>query len=191
MILEGTYDSSGLAEITRLVISQLRESKYAIRAPLTTKISDTEYINKIKHWKESTSTSPSGMHLGHYNIMVAHHKYSSLTDSLEKDEFDWKQSAIRSTHLALTNYALMHGYSSFERWRTVVNVMLHKEPGNSKIHRLRVIHLYEADYNLILGLKWRELLHAAEDEGLLNDGQYGSHPNPNAHDPVFIEEMQS
>jgi hypothetical protein len=126
MILEGTYDSSRLAKITRLVISQLRESKYAICAPLTTKISDTEYINKIKHWKEGTSTFPSGMHLGHYHAMVARHEYSGLTASLEKDELDWKQSAIQSAHLALTNYALMHGYS-FERWwRTVVNVMLHK-----------------------------------------------------------------
>ena len=69
--------------------------------------------------------------------------------------------------------------------------MIQKEPGNSKIHRLRVIHIYEADYNLILGLKWRELMHAAEDEGLLNDGQYGSRPNRSAHDPVFIEEIQS
>jgi hypothetical protein len=71
----------------------------------------------------------------------------------KKDELDWKQSAIQeAAHLALTNYTLTHGYS-FERWRTVVNVMLHKEPGNSKIHRRRVIHLYEADHNLILGLK--------------------------------------
>jgi hypothetical protein len=69
--------------------------------------------------------------------------------------------------------------------------MLQKEAGNSKIHRLRVIHLYEADYNLILGLKWRELMHAAEDEQLLNDGQYGSRPNRSAHDPVLIEELQS
>jgi hypothetical protein len=94
MILEGTYDSSGFADITRLVISQLRESKYAIRAPLTTKISKTDYINKIKNWKESTSTSPSGLHLGHYHAMVARHEYSGLTDSLEKDELDSKQSAI-------------------------------------------------------------------------------------------------
>jgi hypothetical protein len=135
MILEGMHDSSGLAEITRLVISQLRESKYAIRAPLTTKISDTEYIYKIKHWKESISTSPSGMHLGHYHAMVARHEYSGLTNSLEKDELDWKQSAIQAAHLALANFALTHGYS-FKRWRTVVNVMLHKEPGNSKIHHL-------------------------------------------------------
>jgi hypothetical protein len=29
-----------------------------------------------------------------------------------------------------------------------------QEPCNIKIHRLRVIHLYEADLNLILGVKW-------------------------------------
>jgi hypothetical protein len=64
--------------------------------------------------------------------------------------------------------------------------MIQKEPGNSKLHRLRVIHIYEADYNLILGLKWREMMHAAEDESLLNDGQYGSRPNRSAHDPVYV-----
>jgi hypothetical protein len=95
MILEGTYDSSGLAKITRLVIPhQLGESKYAIRAPLTTKINNTDYTNKIKNWKESTSTSTSGLQLGHNHAMVAHHKYSGLTDSLEKDELDLKQSVI-------------------------------------------------------------------------------------------------
>jgi hypothetical protein len=63
MILDRTYDSSGLADITRLVISNLRTSKYVIRAPLTTTISDTAYISKIKIWKESTSKSPLSLHL--------------------------------------------------------------------------------------------------------------------------------
>jgi hypothetical protein len=94
MILDGTYDSSGLADITRLVISKLRKSKYSIRAPLTTTISNTAYTSKIKNWKESTSTSPSGLHLGHYHAMVARHEYSGLKDSLEKEELDSKQSAI-------------------------------------------------------------------------------------------------
>jgi hypothetical protein len=84
-----------LADITQLVIANLRKSKYVICAPLKTTISDTAYISKIKHWKESTSTSPSGLHLGHYHAMVAQHKYSSsLKDSLEKEEMDSKQSAI-------------------------------------------------------------------------------------------------
>jgi hypothetical protein len=111
MILDGIYDSSGLADITRLVISNLHESKYAIHAPLTTTISNAAYMSKIKNWKESTSTSPSGLHLGHYHAMVARHDYSRLNDSLEKEELDRKQSAIQSAHLALTNYALTHGYS--------------------------------------------------------------------------------
>jgi hypothetical protein len=71
MILDGTYNSSGLADITMLVISNLPTSKYVIRAPLPTTISDAAYITKIKNWKESTSTSPSGLHLGHYHAMVA------------------------------------------------------------------------------------------------------------------------
>ena len=41
----------------------------------------------------------------------------------------------------------------------VVNMMILKEEGNTKIHRLRVIHLFEADYNLLLGIKWRQLIH--------------------------------
>jgi hypothetical protein len=48
--------------------------------------------------------------------------------------------------------------------------MMQKEAGNSKIHHLRVIHIYEANYNLILGLNWREPMHAAEDKSLLNEG---------------------
>jgi hypothetical protein len=76
------------------VISNLRESKYTIHAPLTTTISDAAYMSKIKNWKESTSTSPSGLHLGHYHAIVARHDYSGFKDSLEKDELDQKQSAI-------------------------------------------------------------------------------------------------
>jgi len=71
MILDGTYDSSQLADITRMVISNLRASKYNIWAPLTTEIGDDAYTSKIRNWKESTSTSPSGMHLGHYHALIA------------------------------------------------------------------------------------------------------------------------
>ena len=75
----------------------------------------------------------------------------SLTDIQEK---------LRSAHLELLNFALEEGYA-FTRWNTIVNTLIPKDTGSSKIHRLRVIHLYEADYNLILGVKWRELLYHA------------------------------
>ena len=68
--------------------------------------------------------------------------------------------------------------------------MLKKDPGNPKIHRLRVIHLYEADYNLLLGVKWRQALHHAVQHGFINDGCYGSQPGKEAKDALFIRELE-
>jgi hypothetical protein len=42
-------------------------------------------------------------------------------------------------------------------WRKVATFMIRKDPNSSKIHRLRVIHLYDADLSLLLGVKWRSL----------------------------------
>jgi hypothetical protein len=52
-----------------------------------------------------------------------------------------------------------------------------------------VIHLYEADYNLILAVKWRELIHHCEDNKLLHPCLYGACPGRCALEPVFIKEM--
>ena len=35
----------------------------------SSEITHDEWKNKFKHWKESTSTSPSGVHLGHYKTL--------------------------------------------------------------------------------------------------------------------------
>jgi hypothetical protein len=67
---------------------------------------------------------------------------------------------------------LSHGYY-FNRWHQVVNAMIEKEPGDPRIHRLRVIHLYEADYSLTLGIQFRQLMHHCEDNQFLNPGCYG------------------
>ena len=72
----------------------------------------------------------------------------------------------------------------------MANSIFFKEPGNIKIHWTRVIHLYEADYNLAIGIKWSSALFLAESKNLLNKGQYSLRPNKNAIDPVFIEELQ-
>jgi hypothetical protein len=99
------------------------------------------------------------------------------------------QSCLLTLHIQMLNYALESGYS-YTRWHTVVNTILFKDPDNVRIHRTRVIHIYEADYNLTLGIKWRMALHQAESLRELHQGQYGSWPRRNAIDPVFIEEIQ-
>lgn len=137
------------------------------------------------------------MHLGHYKALIAKHAYSiegadddaSEEFQANRAELDSKQADLRALHLALLNYALERGYS-FKRWRTIANTILFKDSDNVRLHRTRVIHLYEADFNLALGIKWRMAMYQAEALKVLNDGQYGSRPRRNATDPVFIEELQ-
>jgi hypothetical protein len=69
--------------------------------------------------------------------------------------------------------------------------MILKEPNNHKIHRLRVLHLFEADYNLVLGVKWRQLMQHAEQNHLLNEGQYGSRSGREASALNFLEALKN
>ena len=68
--------------------------------------------------------------------------------------------------------------------------MIEKEKGNHKIHRLRVIHIYEADYNALLCIKWREITHHASKKNLINPSQNGGAPGHYAQDPVYVEELE-
>jgi hypothetical protein len=80
---------------------------------------------------------------------------------------------------------------SLTRWQNVVNSMIEKEPGDPKIHWLWVIHLYKADYNLLLGIFWaRRLIQTAETNRLFNKSCYGGQPGLSAVDSVFLEELQ-
>ena len=82
------------------------------------------------------------------------------------------QEQISTLYVMMINYATKHKYS-FDRWKTIVNMMIYKELGNSFINRLRVIHIYEADLAFLLGCKWKEALNHGINEQTLNPGQYG------------------
>jgi hypothetical protein len=196
-MLRGQFDATSYDDNVKLLIAHLQYTREVSQDTTRPTISDEDFSDKLKFWSESTTTSPSGTHLGHYKSLIARHSFSSdaaeddLTPAFKarRDELDFKQRAIRTLRLELLNYALERGYS-FQRWRKVVNTMLFKDPDNVRLHRTRVIHIYEADYNLFLGIKWREAMHQAEDLRLLNEGQFGSRPFRNATEPVFIEELQ-
>ena len=68
--------------------------------------------------------------------------------------------------------------------------MILKEPDNYKINRLRVIHLYEQDYNLILAIKWRDLIRQSTNKQLLHPTQFGGVLGRDAVIPTLIEELQ-
>ena len=123
-------------------------------------ITAAEFRSKLQVWSESTTTSPSGLlHLGHYKALISKHSYSSdlpddeLTPEFctQRDELNSKQEDLFQIHLRLINYALHRG-TSYTRWHsTIIITILFKEPDNV---RLDLIHIYEAEYNLALGIKW-------------------------------------
>ena len=67
--------------------------------------------------------------------------------------------------------------------------MLYKDPGNTKIHCLQVIHLYEANLNFLMGVKWKEGLHHAEKQNTLHPGQYGSHLGRDPKTVTLLKEL--
>ena len=69
-------------------------------------------------------------------------------------------------------------------------MMILKDEGDTRVHRLRILHLYEADYNLLLGVKWRKLMHHTVDNDLLHTSQYGGVPGRDSITPVLVTEMQ-
>ncbi|KAI2493732.1 hypothetical protein MHU86_20802 [Fragilaria crotonensis] len=68
--------------------------------------------------------------------------------------------------------------------------MIEKDPGRPRINRLRIIHLFEADYNLFLKIMWgSRLVNRSVQLNLLNEGQHGSVPGRTTMDPVMLNQL--
>jgi hypothetical protein len=98
--------------------------------PISTAISADDVVRGFKGWRETTTTSPSGRHLGHYKALI--------TDPI------FLQCLTK-----FLNIALFHGIA-LPRWCNATNILLEKDPGRPTINRLRIIHLFEADFNFLL-----------------------------------------
>jgi hypothetical protein len=124
-MLNGTYDSSALDDLTSLFVSHFE--RLTASDILPSSITSKEMMDKYKYWPESTTTSPSGRHLGHYRALLPNICHDKNT---KKEEVERQRAALVSVHHALLSYALTHGHS-FARWQKVVNVMIEKEPGKT------------------------------------------------------------
>ena len=76
-------------------------------------------------------------------------------------------------HYNMLVMVLLEKYA-LERWKESLTFMIPKDTDNAWLHRLRVIHILEADYNLLLKIFFRWLVWHAEDNNLLAEDQHGS-----------------
>jgi hypothetical protein len=163
-IMEGTVPLAFVTEnpYTKKVIEYIanRENLHAI----DTYITADQISRGFRKWRESTSTSPSGCHLGLRRI---------TTYPMEDEELEEARKHILKMQTDIVNLPIQNGFSPY-RWQTVVNAMLEKIPGKPYLHKLRVIHILEADYNLALKeIFGRRLLWNCERYGKLGDIQDG------------------
>ena len=184
-LLEGKTDPSDITDdqwSRYLLASMKRHSK-----EITINITASKMMGKYKRWKERTSTSPSGRHLGHFHALFRPLK---AKDDEERDKLEGLRTDIIELHAMMlqTAYDNEHVY---KRWEYILTCMLGKDSGIPRIHRLRIIHLYECDLNLLFALFFRELDQHCEDNYLMNKGIYGCRPNRRAIDPVFVDVTQT
>ena len=138
--------------------------------PISTLITTEDVKYGFGKWKESTSTSPSGRHLGHYKAII--------------------QDKTLLTTLTKFLQIIVERGVTLTRWCNAVNVMIEKDKGHPNITRLRIIHLFEADFNLFLTIQWgSRLVKRAVQQDMLNDGQHGSVPKRSAMDPIILTEL--
>jgi hypothetical protein len=131
---------------------------------IDTYISSDDVAKGFKRWRESTSTSPSGCHLGLRKIPAS---------PCGENDMDKQRKNILELQTVIINIPLKNGFSP-TRWQTIINAMLEKIPGTPLLHKLRVIHILEADYNLTLkAIFGRRLMKNCEKYGSLGDLQDG------------------
>jgi hypothetical protein len=141
-----------IAKYPKLFLSNLARARQTI--PLDMSFADM--CTGFAKWRENTTTSPSDKHLGIYKALVKAMKHNILTESEIKYDYNYNSTTsfapiaeqCLQIQFALMTLAVQHCHT-YTRWKTVHNFLLEKIPGLPIIDKLRVIHIYEADWSLI------------------------------------------
>ena len=187
-IVDGTFmeqygDSVDmLPETTHLIMELAMPDEIQQLGKINSVVSTEDFYHGFQHWKESTSTSPSGRHLGHYKAII--NDPERKKQARDENYVSKRQLDFLEIYTKLVNIPLKYGFAP-ERWCTSITVMIEKDPGSPRIERLRVIHLFEADYNFCLKRLWgSRMVHHGEDSGTFGDQQDGSRPGRQAINTV-------
>lgn len=145
-------------------------------------------------WRESTTTSPAGDHLGIYRALGQDYSDEDIMEASKTLSYqprkieDIQREAWDSISTILqmgANFGL-----TIPRWEKAVCILIEKTPGNMLLHKLRRIFIMASDLNLALGeLVGRRLVWHAEDSDLLHPDLWGSRPDRGAADASYCKEI--
>jgi Reverse transcriptase (RNA-dependent DNA polymerase) len=140
-----------------------------------------KFIAALSKWNERTTTSPSGRHLGHYKLLTRLYIFDDNDHNLSQQ--------ILFLYYQIAMIAVKTG-NSLNRWCNVTTCMIEKIRGVARIDKLRIIHIYEADYNLLLKIMSRKSFWNCHDKDVLHNGQSGSRPGKRAIEVVINKELK-
>ena len=131
-------------------------------------LTSTELTDMFNATDELTASSPSGRHYGLYKAVTNCPQIMSLLHVLVSTPFK-------------------HGFI-LHRWRYTTQIMIKKkeQPWSD---RLRIIELFEADYNTAIKIYMRRLMWYQINNGIIQDGTYGSIPGGTTYDALFTRQL--
>ena len=129
---------------------QTSKITFILSSPLHHHISLTDMTQGFKKWKESTTTSPSTRHLGHYKSFLVSDGKDNDTDHCS---FNTRMVYAFNT---IINATIESGHP-LKRWLSSIVIMIENISNNPRINKLRIINIYEAEYTLIQTFVWSKL----------------------------------
>jgi hypothetical protein len=170
-LLDGTLPLIDSTKEVQWLLQNIRRS----RPPMSSYFPPQDIQQGFLKWRESTTTSPSGKHLGFYKSMIiaAEHNIRSNDEDANQPA---KAVLMFNIQQLLINLAIREIHI-YDRWTVVHNFVIEKIPGFPLISKLRVIHIFEADWNIILKyFTGREILRKAVMEHTASEEQAGGRP---------------
>ena len=156
-ILAGEYVlDETLPETIKDIFSQMRRPQ-CVQDEITFESTYEEFRSFIKGASEKTSTSPSGRGYNHYKTLLIE---------------EGGEDILKLLH-AIVELARKYGII-LNRWQKTVTTLMEKKQGVPKIHRMRALHIIEAEVQFLAKLFYcKKLLFNAEKFDLITNQQYG------------------
>ena len=137
-----------------------------IRNQVNHKTSISEFITFIKNAKEKSACSPSGRSYSHYKTLLENRKILEVLH--------------RIFELALDNNIIL------KRWAQTITTLIPKDEGLIYIHRLRAIHVVEAELQFFSKIIYaKRMVKVAEKHNAITDEQYGGRKGRRAQSVVL------
>ena len=154
ILRDGLPEDDRLMESSRKLFEEISSNLIPEMPAATVQFTREKFQTFYKKTKEKTSSSPSGLHMGH-----------------------WKAAALSTTIsevLSIIMRIAINNSYSLNRWKKVTGILLEKKSGHPTINKLRTIHIIESDLNYAMRMIWgREMMKWAEKHHAIHENQYG------------------